>query len=111
MPVLVNLVFYALGIYSDGAYALRLHIIDYIIIGICAGFLAVLGDLLESFIKRCSNIKDSGSILSAHGGILDRIDSMMMSGGFFLWYMLELHRYRKSPDYNPDSIHIFEFFK
>lgn len=53
-----------------------------IIMCIIVIILSVFGDLLESFVKRSYEVKDSGKIIYGHGGILDRMDSWILSSIF-----------------------------
>jgi len=54
-----------------------------IITGIILGFLSLLGDLLISRAKRAVGKKDTGNLFPGHGGALDRMDSMMITGVWF----------------------------
>jgi phosphatidate cytidylyltransferase len=49
------------------------------ILGLVVGLVAPVGDLFESMIKRDLGIKDSGSVLAGHGGLLDRFDALLLA--------------------------------
>jgi phosphatidate cytidylyltransferase len=55
-------------------------------LGLIAGMLAQVGDLCESAIKRACGAKDSGHLLPGHGGILDRLDSLLFPAAFIYYY-------------------------
>ena len=56
---------------------------EWALLGLFMGIMAQLGDFFESALKRAAHIKDSGKILPGHGGVLDRIDSILFASAAF----------------------------
>ncbi len=54
------------------------------LMGVVIGSVGQAGDLLVSFVKRQAQVKDTGNIIPGHGGLLDRIDSMLLATPVFL---------------------------
>jgi phosphatidate cytidylyltransferase len=54
--------------------------------GVAVGIAGQAGDLLVSFVKRKAGVKDSGQLIPGHGGLLDRVDGMMLAAPLFLLF-------------------------
>lgn len=60
---------------------------DCVAIGLLLTMAGVLGDLTESALKRSAGVKDSGTVIPAHGGMLDRLDSLLLAAPAFYYYV------------------------
>ena len=65
--------------------------------GFGVNFFNQFGDLAESMIKRACNVKDSGHIIPGHGGVLDRIDSLLFAVPFLYYYLKIFLNWYSSP--------------
>ena len=82
-------VFFTLYHQPHGTPLSPLHALEF---GIAIAVAAPVGDLLESYVKRDMQVKDTGRLLGAHGGVLDRVDALLLAGPAAYFLALYLGR-------------------
>jgi phosphatidate cytidylyltransferase len=62
-----------------------------IVLGFLVGLSAEVGDLVESQMKRIAEVKDSSNLIPGHGGVLDRLDSILFPPILVYFYVMVFH--------------------
>ena len=68
------------------------QLISFGCMALALALMAQMGDWFESWVKRQHSVKDAGYLIPGHGGILDRIDSLLITAPFYLIAVLIAHR-------------------
>lgn len=90
---IIGAIFGIIGFVVSGLYFLKpfpqMTLTNMIICAVAIVFAGIIGDLGESLIKRDAKMKDSGSLVVGHGGVLDRLDSLLIAAPAF-YFILSL---------------------
>jgi phosphatidate cytidylyltransferase len=85
--LVIGMAFTVLSVWFAGRYQDWLPGSHALVLGLGVAVFAPIGDLFESFVKRQAGAKDTGTLLGAHGGMLDRLDAVLFTAvvGYYIW--------------------------
>jgi phosphatidate cytidylyltransferase len=85
--LVIGMAFTVLSVWFAGRYQDWLPGTHALVLGLGVAVFAPIGDLFESFVKRQAGAKDTGTLLGAHGGMLDRLDAVLFTAvvGYYIW--------------------------
>ncbi|MGH1386249.1 phosphatidate cytidylyltransferase [Kordia sp.] len=86
-----GLLFSCIASYFIAKFTETLSFSSWLIMAIIISSIGTIGDLIQSKFKRQANVKDSGTLMPGHGGIFDRLDSMIFSAPFIYLFLKILH--------------------
>ncbi|GGD26332.1 phosphatidate cytidylyltransferase [Hyunsoonleella pacifica] len=86
-----GLFFACITSYFISSFTGTLNFTNWLMLSITVAVFGTLGDLIESKFKRQANVKDSGTIMPGHGGLLDRLDSIIFASPFIYLFLRILH--------------------
>ena len=86
-----GLFFACVSSYFIAKFTHTLDFSNWLILSIIISVFGTLGDLIESKYKRQANVKDSGVIMPGHGGLLDRLDSILFAAPFIYLFLRIVH--------------------
>lgn len=86
-----GLFFSCIASYFISSLSDSLNFTNWLVLAIIIAVFGTLGDLIESKFKRQANVKDSGTIMPGHGGLLDRLDSIIFASPFIYLFLRILH--------------------
>lgn len=82
-----GLLFSCIASYFIATFTQTLTFTSWLILSVIISVFGTIGDLIESKFKRQAQVKDSGKIMPGHGGLLDRLDSIIFAGPFIYLFL------------------------